>query len=268
MAPNSTPPLLPTRHNVFDDDEFDNLAISTSRLHFGRRDPDKTADDILEDRSNAPNKAAILSALTAFDSDDDERDDTYDVADVGGTVDTTNPEESTTTSTLQDNINEEMLFKAYKSTPTIFTRDAVTRRSQARIALRTETGMTDEALEGWGLMLSRDARQLRRLEAKYSAFRGEQTELAGSRWRDSPAGSGTEDSGNDRGRGGRLRGAGRGRGRGRGGAGRGGGDVAGQAGEKETDAARQRKEANKGSRANHNRRDQRARKMARGGFPG
>merc|ERR1711964_343692 len=108
------------------------------------------------------------------------------------------------------------------------------------------------AIEGWGLMLSRDPRQMRRPEAKFTSFTGAQRELGPSAWRASPAGSGTEDSdnANDRGRG------------------RGRGNVAGPTGDKETEAARNWKEANKGSRANHNRRDQRARKMARGGFPG
>lgn len=70
---------------------------------------------------------------------------------------------------------------------------------------------------------------------------------------------------------GRGQGPSRGRGRGRGGGGRGrggggaGGDVAGPADDRGTQIARQRKDAQKGSRANHNRRDQRARKMARGG---
>ncbi|KAH6677482.1 hypothetical protein B0J14DRAFT_343998 [Halenospora varia] len=268
MAPHSTPPQLPTRRNVFDDDEFDQLTMDTSRLHFGRRNPNQTADDVLDDKSTAPNKAAILSALAAFDSDDDERDDTYDVEDVGGTVDSAapgnNPEEVNLD--VRDG-QDEALFRAYKSTPDVFNRDAATRRGKARMVLKESTGMTDESIEGWGLMLSRDPRQMRRLDAKFSSFSGEQKTLAPTAWRASPAGSGTEDSdidGNNRGRGG-LRG-GRGRGRGRGG-GR-GGNVAGPTGDKETEVARNRKEANKGSRANHNRRDQRAKKMARGGFPG
>ena len=163
------------------------------------------------------------------------------------------------------NGNDEALFRAYKSTPKLFERDAATRRSKPRIALKEETGMTDEAIEGWGLILSRDPRQMRRLEMRFSTFTGGQKELAPTAWRASPAGSGTEDSdidGNNRGRGGPRGGrGGRGRGRGR-------GNVAGPTGDKDTEVARQRKEANKGSRANHNRRDQRARKMARGGFPG
>ncbi len=115
---------------------------------------------------------------------------------------------------------------------------------------------------------------MKQLEAKYSAFGGDQPVLASTAWR---AGSGTEDSDADGGggpsgsRGGALRGRGRGgrggRGRGGGGGGR-GGNVAGPTGEKDTEQARRRKEANKGSRANHNRRDQRARKMGRGGLPG
>lgn len=122
--------------------------------------------------------------------------------------------------------------------------------------------MTDEAIEGWALMLSRDSRQMRRLEARFSTFAGAQTDLAATSWRANAASSGAEDSdigGSNRGRGGL---------RGRGGRGREHGNVAGPKGDKDTEAARHKKEANKGSRANHNRRDQRARKMARGGFPG
>lgn len=268
LAPRPTPPLLPTRRNIFDDDEFDQLAIDTSRLHFGRRNPDKTADDILKDRSTAPRKAAILSALATFDSDDDERDDTYDIEDVGGTVDSAtpgnNPEEA---SADTSDTNEEALFRAFKTTPSVFDRDAATRRSKPRITLKEETGITDEAIEGWALMLSRDPRRMRRLEEKFSSFSGAQKELASTAWKADLGGSGTEESdGSGRaGRGAIVGPRGRG-GRRRGGTGR-GGTVIGPTGEKETEIARQRKEANKGSRANHNRRDQRARKMARGGFP-
>ncbi|CAG8972892.1 hypothetical protein HYALB_00001312 [Hymenoscyphus albidus] len=270
LAPHSTPPEyvsdLPERCNIFDNDAFDNLTIQTSKLHIGRRNPNQTADDVLDDKSTAPNKAAILSALAAFDFDDDERDDTYDTADVGGTVDYATPgntNEPSLSHELRD-AQDEILFKAFKSNPKVFGRDPPTRRSPARAVLKSETGMTDESLEGWALMLSRDNRQMRRLEAKFSHFGGEQRELKASSWRATatPGGSGTEDSDvnerggnpNDRGRGGRLRGAPR-------------GDVAGTNGES-TEAARRGKEASKGSRANHNRRDQRAKKMARGGFAG
>ncbi|KAL6400724.1 Activating signal cointegrator 1 complex subunit 2 [Ilyonectria robusta] len=190
LAPRPTPPHIPTRHNVFDDDELDRLALDTSKLSFGKN-PTQTADDILKDKSTAPNKAAILSALAAFDSDDDERDDTYDAADVGGTVDAANNEADG----VNDG-NEEVLFRAFQMDAKVFDRDATTRRGGPRTKLREETGMTDETIEGWAVMLTRNPQQKRRLEAKRN------------------------------------------------------------------------KESNKGSRANHNRRDARAKKMARGGFPG
>ncbi|XDG05570.1 hypothetical protein ABKA04_005185 [Annulohypoxylon sp. FPYF3050] len=265
IAPRPTPPQAPIRHNVYDDDEFDKLEVDLSNLHFGKRNPDKSAEDILNDRSSAPNKAAILSALSAFDADDDERDDTYDVADAGLVVEDGNPED------LKD-ANEEALFRAYQSDPKAFDRDAATRRGQPRTRLKQQTGMTDEAIEGWAVMLARTPHQMRQLEMKYSAFGGEQPALASTAWRASPADSAAEDSEID-GRGGSTRGGPRGRGgqggrgRGRGGRGR-GGNVAGPSGEEGTKNAQRHKEANKGSRANHNRRNQRAKKMARGGFPG
>lgn len=267
LVPHSTPPQLPTRRNIFDDDELDKMTIDASKLHIGKRHASKTADDVLADRSTAPNKAAILSALAAFDSDDDERDDTYDADDVGGTIDT-----AANTEDVADD-NEEVLWRSFQADPKTFDRDQATRRAASRTKLKGETGMTDEAIEGWAVMLSRNAGQRRRLEMKYSAvnaFTGQQSQLESTAWR---AGEGVEGSDTDGGRGG-FRGRGRGRGRGRAGGGgagaggRGGGAVAGPSGEQETEQARRRKEANKGQRANHNRRDQRARKMGRGGFPG
>ncbi|RFU80075.1 activating signal cointegrator 1 complex subunit 2 [Trichoderma arundinaceum] len=263
LAPHSTPPQLPTRRNVFDDDDFDRLAVDVSKISFGKN-PEKTADDVLKDKSTAPNKAAILSALAALDPDDDERDDTYDAADVGGTVDAGNQEADGV-----NDSNEEVLFRAFQGDLRIFARDSETRRSATRGKLRDETGMADEAIEGWAVMLQRNPAQMRRLEAKY-AWSGQQSQLDRTAWRASPAGSGAEESDPDGGnsnrgggRGGRARG-----GRGRGGRGRGGGNVAGPTGEKDTETARKNKEAHKGARANHHRRDARARKMARGGFAG
>ncbi|KAI5249164.1 hypothetical protein E4T42_05385 [Aureobasidium subglaciale] len=260
LVPRSTSP--PQRRNVFDDDEFDRLEVDASRLHLGRKNAKLTADTMLEDRSAAPAKSAILSALAAFDSDDDERDDTYDEADVGGYVDSARPdgEDSRDTDTGNQGESEEALFRVWRMDKGVFERTSDVRRSSARLALKNETKLQDEAIEGWAVMLNRDPRRLRRLEARYSAFSGAQPELERTSYRDSEA---TEDSDNgDGGRGGRG-GRGRGRGgRGRGRGGRGGGNPAGPPSESNTQAARQRKEA-RGS----NRRDGRARKMARAGFP-
>ncbi|PHH62884.1 hypothetical protein CDD81_6602 [Ophiocordyceps australis] len=249
LAPRSTPPLLPRRRNVFDDDEFDELNADVSKISLGKR-PERAVET-----AGAANKAAILSALAAFDSDDDERDDTYDAADVGGTVDSANQEADGI-----NNASEEILYRAWQQQQKSLGRDAATRRSKARAQLRDETGMTDEAIEGWAAMLARNAQQRKRLEAKY-AFAGQQTLVQPTAWRGSAAGSGAEESEWDaaarRGGGGAQRGRGRGR-----------GGVAGPAGSRETEAARRRKEAHKGSRANHNRRQGRANKIARAGFAG
>ncbi|KAK4549258.1 hypothetical protein LTR36_007717 [Oleoguttula mirabilis] len=265
LAPRSTPPplepFIPDRRNAFDDDDL--LAADASRLHLGKR-TDRT-------ESGQPNKAAILSALAAFDADDDERDDTYDVEDVGGTIDTAHPDgEPGPSAKVTQEENDMALFKAYRSSPELFGRTFNVRRGQPRSALKAETGMTDEAIEGWAIMLQREPRRLKNLESRAGAFDGRQTEIASTAYRDSAPGTETEDSdvpgAQQATRGGGFGGRG---GRGRGGRGRGrGGSVAGPADDASTANAQKRKEASKGSRANHNRRDQRAKKMARGGFPG
>ena len=266
LAPRSTPPppepFVPDRRNVFDDDDL--LMADASRLHLGKAE--RTA-------SGLANKSAILSALAAFDADDDERDDTYDVDDVGGTVDTAHPDgEPAPVAKVTLEENDAALFTAYKSGPEVFGRTFDVRRGQARQALKKETGMTDEAIEGWAIMLQREPRRLKRLEERFSgagAFDGRQTEIGRTAYRESPGGTKTEDSDAPGGDGDRGRGGFRGRGRGGRGRGRGrGGNAAGPSSDPSTANAQRRKEANKGSRANHNRRDQRARRMARGGFPG
>lgn len=262
LAPRSTPPpetFIPERRNVFDDDELDQLDFDASRLHIGKLNRTSSSGD-------HPNKAAILSALATFDSDDDERDDTYDVDDVGGTVDTSHPDgEPGPAARITMEANDMALFNAYRSSPELFGRTFDVRKGQARAALKKETGMTDEAIEGWAIMLQRDPKRRSRLETQASAFDGRQTELASTAYRESPGGTETEDSDAPQ----NGRGGFQGRGRGRGGRGRGrGGSVAGPSGDADNAQAQRRKEASKGSRANHNRRDQRARKMARGGFPG
>ena len=186
LPPQSTPPveISPTRKNVFDKD-VDIAELSRSgdvhgKLHFGRADPELTADVVLADRSqHAANNAAILSALATFDSDDDERDDTYDVADVGGTVDgaTTGTDAEADLdarkrqTTASDNLDM-TLFRAYKSNPAIFARDSATRRSQPRAQLKRETDMTDEAIEGWAVMVARDSKRLARLEDRLTIDTG------------------------------------------------------------------------------------------------
>lgn len=294
LAPRPTPPTIPSpahepvpsRKNVFDKDidiaELSLTSEAEGKLRFGRANPDLTADEVLADRSqHAANKAAILSALATFDSDDDERDDTYDVADVGGTVDAANVSTDAEAEVEAQNRRaadlDMTLYRAYKSNAAVFSRDSNTRRSQPRTSLKRETNMTDEAIEGWAVMLSRDPKRLAKLESRLAMDAGgagggplNQPSLPPTSYRKpqpSEEDSGDEyESGSARGGRGGGRG-GRGRGRGRGGRGRGGRPP--QSGEQSSAVAHQRKEQNKASRANHNRRQQRAKKIARGGgLPG
>lgn len=254
---------IPSRRNIYDDEDLATLALDSSRLFTGRN-----PEMIALQTPSISTKAAILSALAAFDSDSDERDDTYDVDDVGGTIDTT----STGAGGQDTNANEETLYLAWKSRPLLFARDAATRRSKARIELRKKTDLTDESIEGWGIMLSRDSNRQRRLEKQYSAFAGQQTDLQGSSWKANDEIVDSEGEiqqhHTDRGRGGRIRGRGTGRGRGKPSGGADESTSAAGNGTQTTANQRRTKDANKGSRANHNRRDQRAKKISRAGFPG
>jgi activating signal cointegrator complex subunit 2 len=293
MEPRHTPLQLAspqpefTRNIDLEDDEIIQAAQSQitgrKKLLFGRANIDSTADTVLADRSqHAANKAAILSALANFDSDDDERDDTYDVADVGGTVDAAH-----TTGTIDAEAGDEKdrrgrvggddttsdlditLYRVWKSSPAQFARDSATRRSQPRDALKRGTGMTDEAIEGWAVMLQRDAKKQSRLERKVALDTGlsgagsaGQPGLAPTAYRrpnvkalDESEDAEGEDFGDHpsargRGRGGRGRGGGGSPGGGPSRGGRGGG-------------------RGRGRGANHSRRDQHAKKMAKAGaFPG
>ena len=266
---------LPERRNVFDGDDFDNLRISSSKIHVGRKD--KTIETMTDPDDHTKAKAAIMAALAAFDSDDDERDDTYDVGDVGGTVDTSMDTDSRSRAQKPLSGGEEphegLLFGVWRNTPEIFARDSKTRLSQPRQRLKEETGMSDEQIEGWAVMLGRDKAMLSKLEKKHSlafAFGGQQHKLAGTKWSASRSGTATEDddSGDDGadqgGGGGRSRGGPLGRGARGFGCGR-GGSTSGPAHDAVTQAARRRKEQGRGrGGANHNRREGRAKKIGRG----
>ncbi|KAI1608927.1 hypothetical protein EDD36DRAFT_446668 [Exophiala viscosa] len=265
LAPHSTPPLLPQRRNVFDGDDFDNLRISSDRLHRGRKEI-KISNDTQDE--HARRKAAIMTALAAFDSDDDERDDTYDVADVGGTVDSTLDTDSRPRAerSLDQNPHEESLYRAWKDNQGLFARDSTTRASKVRQDLKRETAMSDEQIEGWAIMLKKDSKMQEQLEKKYSmsqSFRGNQTALTATRWQgDTPEDS--EEGENSGGGDGRRMGQAQIRGNPPWGRGR-GGSTAGPGSEAATQAARRRKEQGRGrGGANHSRREGRARKMGRG----
>jgi activating signal cointegrator complex subunit 2 len=252
---------LPQRRNVFDGDDFDRLNISSKQIHQGRREIQIEESETPDEHSSR--KAAILAALSKFDADDDERDDTYDVADVGGTVDQSEDTDKRPRGerALEQSPHEEVLFRAWKDSSALFARDSKTRISPVRQDLKRQTGMSDEQIEGWAIMLNRDAHLQDRLRKRYStvtSFRGNQPALEAVRWHQSASEDNSanesdghgEDSSNERGRGGRPF-VNRGRGR---------GGFQGHS----TGDSRGRGRGRGGGRANHNRREGRARKMGRG----
>ncbi|KAK6497710.1 hypothetical protein TWF481_012113 [Arthrobotrys musiformis] len=194
--------------------EEDLTTLPPSRLYLGKRNLTGTADNLLKDRLSGPSKSQILSALQAFDSDDDERDDTYDQDDVGAVDPTTGPEPESSNNNPPPTSEERGLYTALVHNPTIFSRDAVTRRSQERKTLRETTGMSDEAIEGWKIMLDRDPKRLRQLEIKFSrdSEPGEQSTLQRTAYRKGDSDEEAEGSGNNNNA---RRGGHRGRGRGR-----------------------------------------------------
>jgi activating signal cointegrator complex subunit 2 len=263
---------MPQRKNVFDNDDFDRLRISSKSIHKGRRDIKIDEPETAEEHDSR--KAAIMAALSRFDSDDDERDDTYDVEDVGGTVDRSVDTDSRPRKerALEQNPHEEVLYRAWKDGAAMFARDSKTRVSPVRQDLKRQTGMSDEQIEGWAIMLARDSGLQNRLQQKYSAvgsFRGNQRNLEQTRWRHNASeensmdeGEGqSSDTGIERGRGGAFF-SNRGRGRG-------GPSFITPTGTP-SQGGRGRGRGRGGGRANHNRREGRVRKMGRGmgGAPG
>ena len=250
FPPRSTPPLS-ERHNVFDNDEFDNLAVHASKLHIGKANQQVTADSML--KSGASNKAAILAALSQFDLDDDERDDTYDDVDVGGTVDNS---VDTDRDTAAWDTAERVAYQTWKSSPGTFDRDPVTRGSSARANLKRETGWSDEVIEGWAIMLQREPGRVRTLERRFGEWQGEQSVIKRSAWTETENEEGTDGEAPAPSHGYRGRG-------GRGGSSRGvsrGGNTAGASDDRSTQRARRGKEV----RGNQAKKAGRARKMARG----
>ncbi|KAI9069675.1 hypothetical protein FKP32DRAFT_1671178 [Trametes sanguinea] len=260
------------RRNVFDDE-----AMDLSKVKIGKQSEDTQV--VLQDRSFIEEmKADILRRAEEISEDEDEEDvlggkgkgrdlayeEDLEDADVvkvldgdpsdleGGESEADGEGEGAETPRNP----EAILEQTYIRDPKLFDRDGQTRRSKARADLKAQTGMSDEQIEGWRIMLERDPKKKERLLAKY--------EFTGNKPLAMPAQPEAGPSGSRGGGGGR----GRGRGRGRGGRGRGGGGGGdGEGGEGGNARGRAWKDKNKASRANHNRKRGHDKKMARAGGP-
>ncbi|GAA5962053.1 hypothetical protein JCM8115_002899 [Rhodotorula mucilaginosa] len=60
-----------------------------------------------------------------------------------------------------------VLESTYLRHPAVFARDAATRRGKARKELKERTGLGDEQIEGWKVMLERDPKKLQKMQDKH-----------------------------------------------------------------------------------------------------
>lgn len=123
------------------------------------------------------NKTLTWAMQLMYQADEDERDDTYDEAEVSHSVGKISLEDSgesssiaATSSTLSnyDNI-ERYLWDLLKQDKTLFERSK--RGSKVRKDMKKDTTWSDEQIEGWARMLERSPQRARILEEKYM-FRG------------------------------------------------------------------------------------------------
>lgn len=132
------------------------------------------------------NKTLARALELLYENDHDEIDDTYDEAEVERSKTTTkislrgeeeddNDEDKSSeldgsieTSSKYDRI-EGYLWNLLKEDPNLFARDK--RGSKIRKTMRSETGWSDEQIEGWARMLERSPQRARILEEKFM-FRG------------------------------------------------------------------------------------------------
>ncbi|TFK49033.1 hypothetical protein OE88DRAFT_1809910 [Heliocybe sulcata] len=249
------------RRNIFDEERLDEAKVWVGKNR------DETG--LIKDPYLAQMKADILRRVEEMSSDEEDEShgvnvgiDDEDLDAVGVKVGGEDDDGEGSSSTDGEDEGKQppvdpqaIVERAYMRDPGLFERDAKTRRSDGRARLKTETGWSDEQIEGWRIMLERDPKGKERLQRKYefSGNRAEMPPVAST--------SGASGSGGNRGRGGNRRGGGRGGGRGRA---RGRGDGGGGPGGGSGDAARDR--ARKERRGNAQRKRGHDKKMARGGL--
>lgn len=137
-----------------------NSYMDFSKIYKGKKNY-QTVDIMLQDKSFIREHKQTILDLVALNQDD-ERDDTYDDVD-GSNLEFQN---ETGSSKLMTNMDE-VLYATYLVSPEVFIRSSQTRRSPARIELRLKTGLSDEQIEGWKIMLDRNPHQLEKFEEMF-----------------------------------------------------------------------------------------------------
>lgn len=151
-------PVISERRNIFNE-----APMEASSVTIGKRRAD--ADTVIQDRSFIDQmKADILRrAAELSESDEEYRDDDELDGDLDDGVRVVNDGEGSESGdsegeerTQAPKSAETICELAYIRDSKLFDRDAETRRSKARTDLKTQTGWTDEQIEGWRIMLDRN----------------------------------------------------------------------------------------------------------------
>ncbi|KAJ2386692.1 hypothetical protein GGI05_004306, partial [Coemansia sp. RSA 2603] len=184
---------LANRRNIFDNDEFDIFSRDTldwSRVNLGKaKVPTATEAPSSELKSRVIQIAQLIE-------DDDEYDDTYDDTAQDGVLDMPDSDETQATQYEQDKQGnqttktkmsvdtsdptrqwEDVLIRQVISDPTVLERKKGLRKIPARQALREQTGLSDEQLEGWFIMFQRNPRKQQQLDMH--GWKGEQPSIDG-----------------------------------------------------------------------------------------
>ncbi|KAJ2082735.1 hypothetical protein H4R24_001331 [Coemansia sp. RSA 988] len=168
---NAASKVLDSRRNVFDKDEFDIFHHNTldwSRVSKGKS---QNNDNIGKPDDDMLSRVMELARRIA---EEDEYDDTYDVvAQDAGIVDTSDAMENATADPIRPWVGD--LVRQYESDPSVLERGKDARKSAARQALRVKTGLSDEQIEGWYIMLQRNPNRQRVLDSH--GGKGEQTSI-------------------------------------------------------------------------------------------
>ncbi|KAJ2557349.1 hypothetical protein EV175_001395 [Coemansia sp. RSA 1933] len=168
--------VLESRRNIFDNDEFD--IFNRDSLDWSRVSKGKTQKPVDVNTPDNQLKSRIMEIAQRMDQED-EYDDTYDETAQDGAVDTLDVDDLTTANTRgnaegskrKEGANareasadptkpwEEVLVRQFISDPKVLERNGASRKLPGRQALRTQTGLSDEQLEGWYIMFQRNPRQ-------------------------------------------------------------------------------------------------------------
>ncbi|KAJ2778517.1 hypothetical protein GGI15_004157 [Coemansia interrupta] len=186
--------VLANRRNIFDNDEFD--IFNRDTLDWSRVNLGKAKLPTAEEAPSSELKSRVIQIAQRIE-DDDEYDDTYDDTAQDGVLDMPDADERQAVQDEHDHQGsqkakakmavdtsdptrqwEDVLIRQVISDPTALERKKGSRKLPARQALREQTGLSDEQLEGWFIMFQRNPRKQQQLDMH--GWKGEQPAIEGT----------------------------------------------------------------------------------------